>query len=370
MTKKGDDLILDFDAPEPNQGYYNCYLPGAFGLVYVAIASQLFWETPGNWGYIKPIKAYFPQGSCLDIPYLTPCGLCAAFPITEAVTATVAKMFYTNRDYWQDINAPWQRNCSAGMFWGGLTQYGYPSGSLFSEAWAVGTGAGIDEGRGDGCDTGGMMMTVESSISDVEMMELQAPFLYLWRREGMDTAGAGRWRGGVGNSYATVPHNSPFVVQGFSCMGVYADPGQSLDGAYPPALESACEVVRGLNLEEVFKKGQVPQSLEDLHKLVVEVGGKIDVITVPTPAIPIATDKDVVVSVFGGGKGMEDPLDREPERVLADVDNKLTSLEMARRVYGVVIDPKTLTVDVKATEAAREEIKANRRKRGKVWEGE
>jgi len=61
-TKKGDDLILDFEAPPPNQGYYNCYLPGTFGLVYVAIASQLFWETPGNWGYIRPIKAYVPKG--------------------------------------------------------------------------------------------------------------------------------------------------------------------------------------------------------------------------------------------------------------------------------------------------------------------
>ena len=66
LIKEGDDLILDFDAPGPNQGYYNCYLPGAFGLVYVAISSQLFWETPGNWGYIKPIKAYYPQGCCLN----------------------------------------------------------------------------------------------------------------------------------------------------------------------------------------------------------------------------------------------------------------------------------------------------------------
>jgi len=368
MTKKGDDLVLDFEAPPPNQGYYNCYLPGAFGLVYVAISSQLFWETPGNWGYVKPIKAYFPKGSAFDIPYLTPCGLCAAFPVTEAVTATVAKMFYTNPEHWEDINAPWQRNCASGMFWGGLTQHGYPSGSLFSEPWACGTGAGIDEGRGDGCDTGGMMMTVESSISDVEMMELQSPFLYLWRREGVDSAGAGRWRGGAGNSFATVPHNSPFVVQGFSCMGTYMDPGQSLDGAYPPALESDCEIVRGLELKEVFSKQEVPQSVADLHKLAEEFGGTVEVIKVPTPAMPIATDRDVVVSVFGGAKGIGDPLDREPEWVVADVENGIFSLETARWTFGVVIDAESMAVDVKATEAAREEIRANRKKRGRVWE--
>ena len=367
-TKKGDDLILDFEAPPPNQGYYNCYLPGTFGLVYVAIASQLFWETPGNWGYIRPIKAYVPKGCTLNIPYLTPCGLCAAFPVTEAVTACIAKMYYTNPEHWEDINAPWQRNAGAGTYWGGLTQHGYPSGSIFSESWAVGTGAGIDEGRGDGCDTGGMMMTVESSVSDIEMMELQAPFLYLWKREGIDSAGAGRWRGGASSSYAVTPHNSAFVLQGFTCIGQYGDPTQSLDGAYPPALESPCEIVKGLKLGECFQKGVVPQSLEELRRMAAESGGSIQVITTPLPATHLATGADVSVNNFGGAKGVGDPLDREPERIVADVENRIFSLEMARRTFGVVIDAESMAVDVKATEAAREEIRANRKKRGRVWE--
>jgi N-methylhydantoinase B/oxoprolinase/acetone carboxylase alpha subunit len=369
MTKKGDDLILDFEAPPPNQGYYNCYLPGAFGLVYVAIASQLFWETPGNWGYIKPIKAYFPKGCTLNVPYLTPCGFCAAYAVTEAVTACVAKMFYTNPEHWEDINAPWMRNSGAGVFWGGLTQHGYPSGSMFSEAWAVGTGAGIDEGRGDGCDTGGQMMTVESSVSDVEMMEMQAPYLYLWRREGIDTPGAGRWRGGASVSYAVTPHNSPLVVLGFAAIGQYGDPTQSLDGAYPPALEGPCEILRGLELDKAFQKSMIPQSLEELHRMAEEAGGPIQQIKVPTPATPVVADTDVIVSTFGGAKGIGDPLDREPERVLADIENRVTSIEMARRVYGVVIDPEAMTIDLKSTEAAREEIRAKRRQKGKVWEG-
>jgi N-methylhydantoinase B len=370
MTKKSDELILDFDATGPNANYYNCYINGTFGLIYVAVASQLFWETPGNWGYVKPIKAYIPQNCCLNAPYMTPVSLCAAFPVTEAVTACIAKMLYTNPKYWADINAPWQRTSRSGVFWGGLSQHGYPSGAAFSESWAVGTGAGIDEGRGDGCDTGGMMMTVESSISDVEMMELQAPFLYLWRREGLDTAGAGRWRGGASVSYATVPHNSPYVLLGFTSIGNFADPTQSLDGAYPPAFESGGgEIIRGLNLTEVFQKGKVPQSSQELHKLAEQSGGKIELVRTPLPATPMATDRDVAVSSFGGAKGMGDPLDREPERILADIKNKIYSLEMARKVFGVVIDPKTIKVDLKATEAARNEIKANRKKKGTIWGG-
>ena len=81
----------------PNQGNFNCHPPGTFGLIFVAIASLLFWETPGNWGYVKPIKTYLPPGSCLNVPYLTPVGLCAALPVTDAVDTLVAKMFYTSR---------------------------------------------------------------------------------------------------------------------------------------------------------------------------------------------------------------------------------------------------------------------------------
>jgi N-methylhydantoinase B len=78
-------------------------------------------------------------------------------------------------------------------------------------------------------------MTVESCIPDVEMNELMYPFLYLWRREEMDTAAPGRWRGGASVSFAVVPHNSPSVTIAFRGTGKYAQQGQSLDGAYPPS---------------------------------------------------------------------------------------------------------------------------------------
>ena len=53
-----------------------------------------------------------------------------------------------------------------------------------------------------------------------------------------------------------------------------------------------------------------------------------------------------------GGYG--DPLEREPALVLSDVLDGFTTLELAERDYGVVIDPETLSVDVDATRAARE----------------
>jgi len=369
MTKEGDTLTLDFEATSPNEGNLNCHPPGSFGLVFVALASQLFWETPGNYGFLRPLKVYFPANTCLSIPYMTPCGLCAGLPVTESVAGTVAKMLYTNPKLWGDINAPWAGPAITAIAWGGLTQHGYPSGAVFSESWGKGTGAGIDEGRGDGCDSGGLMMTVESCISDIEMMELMSPFMYLWRREGMDTAGAGRWRGGATVQYAVTPHNSPYVLLSFVAHGAYADDSQSIDGAYPPALETPCYLYKGTNLQEAYRRRWIPQSVDDLDRIINEDGGVREIVKSPLPAQPVKVDSDVAVSVQAGGKGIGDPLDREPARVLADVRGKVTSLEMAKMVYGVIIDAETMAVDTEATDAAREDIKAKRRQRGKVWEG-
>ncbi len=60
-----------------------------------------------------------------------------------------------------------------------------------------------------------------------------------------------------------------------------------------------------------------------------------------------------------GGGGWGDPLERAPERVLADVRNGYVSLAQAREAYAVVIhgdperDPEGLAVDVEATRALR-----------------
>jgi 5-oxoprolinase (ATP-hydrolysing) len=54
-----------------------------------------------------------------------------------------------------------------------------------------------------------------------------------------------------------------------------------------------------------------------------------------------------------GGYG--DPLQRDPQRVRSDVLDGYTTVELAERDYGVVIDPSTMTVDQAATTECRGE---------------
>ncbi|MCJ7784987.1 MAG: hypothetical protein MUP41_13720, partial [Desulfobacterales bacterium] len=70
---------------------------------------------------------------------------------------------------------------------------------------------------------------------------------------------------------------------------------------------------------------------------------------------------DILISNSGGGGGVGDPLDREVEKVRWDALNEYISIQAARDVYGVVIDPKTFEVDDEATTELRKKLKAQKK---------
>ncbi|MBW2469047.1 MAG: hydantoinase B/oxoprolinase family protein, partial [Deltaproteobacteria bacterium] len=66
---------------------------------------------------------------------------------------------------------------------------------------------------------------------------------------------------------------------------------------------------------------------------------------------------DVIQFISAGGGGYGDPLERDPAAVERDMRNEYVSIERAREEYGVVIDPKSLGVDVEKTRKLREQRK-------------
>jgi N-methylhydantoinase B len=70
------------------------------------------------------------------------------------------------------------------------------------------------------------------------------------------------------------------------------------------------------------------------------------------PRIELA-DGALVSSVTGSGGGFGDPHEREPERVREDVLDGYVSVETARAVYGVALDPSSLELDAEDTARLR-----------------
>jgi N-methylhydantoinase B len=75
---------------------------------------------------------------------------------------------------------------------------------------------------------------------------------------------------------------------------------------------------------------------------------------------------DILYTECMGAGGWGNPLDRDPEKIRLDVRDELISVERAGNVYGVVIDPKSVTdnpedikVDTKATEELRKKLKSD-----------
>jgi N-methylhydantoinase B len=64
---------------------------------------------------------------------------------------------------------------------------------------------------------------------------------------------------------------------------------------------------------------------------------------------------DLLVKISGGGSGVGNPREREPEKVLNDVIDGFITLEFAEKIYGVAIDASAMAIDWDKTRKLREE---------------
>ncbi|HSK14808.1 MAG TPA: hydantoinase B/oxoprolinase family protein [Gaiellaceae bacterium] len=95
---------------------------------------------------------------------------------------------------------------------------------------------------------------------------------------------------------------------------------------------------------------------EGLNASLVKNAGREDEERWPSKvtAFRLRADDTLEITVPNSG-GYGDPLARDPERVLSDVLDGFTTVELAEQDYGVAIDPATMTVDREATKRLREE---------------
>ena len=74
----------------------------------------------------------------------------------------------------------------------------------------------------------------------------------------------------------------------------------------------------------------------------------------------VMNDGDEMLFVTPSGGGYGDVLERDPALVLLDWRDELLSADDAREVYGVVIDESSGRIDEEATDARRQELRAER----------
>ena len=211
-------------------------------------------------------------------------------------------------------------------------------------------GAGGARNYADGVDVGGDIPNPITRTANVETTEARLPLRYLFRRRVKDAGGAGLYRGGSCLEYAVTPHDAPdggvhFVMTG---KGTGFPTSEGIAGGYvgsPPH----CYLVH------------VPEGKNDPRS---STGCGLDELPGDKEAIawgeyPLMGDDILYVGSSGGG-GYGDPLDRDPQAVLHDVCENLTSVRDAGELYGVVLSQANDAVDSAATEARRTAIREAR----------
>ncbi len=161
----------------------------------------------------------------------------------------------------------------------------------------------------------------------IEAIELKCPVMIEGRSLRQDSGGAGKYRGGL----ATDLHVRNFV-----------------EGRW--------------NLSRPYRRGLAPWGLwggkgGDIGDYLLRRPGENEFAMTYGHRYLVPADSEVKVRQLGGG-GWGDPLERDPERVRADVLDEFVSPAAARDDYGVVLAADG-TVDGAATEALRATLRAH-----------
>ncbi|WP_368499137.1 hydantoinase B/oxoprolinase family protein [Herbiconiux sp. A18JL235] len=245
-----------------------------------------------------------------------------------------------------------------------------PDGSPWVSAMQCGGEIGpFGANRHGDADSQCMSYLANGIAPSVEAVEKENPVVMLRHEPVADTAGPGVHRGGnamlrdtlwltdAAHSIIELRHKT---VTGFGVNGG----GGGVNGGvwiFPP---------------DDSGEAQVPGTGRDSFAAGTAWAGVIDPATnTPSPTgeyvypfsrSTVSTGRSVLRYITNGAGGWGDPLDREPDRVLVDVRDEYVTPEGAARLYGVVVegdprrDPEGLSLDLDATRALRERMRAER----------
>ncbi|MFQ6103870.1 MAG: hydantoinase B/oxoprolinase family protein [Candidatus Glassbacteria bacterium] len=313
-------IVFDYSETDPQtNGFVNGTYTSSASATILTFLQLVNSEIPHNQGMIDPIEIIIPEGTILNAAYpaATTFGNHLCPPNADAIIRALAPVIP------ERVTAGWN-NLLCSLSTGRDTRHDSPYVDILFMGLKGGSGATNDC---DGYDHIGMIDASGGVLDqDYEMFEQQTPHLLEKHEFLTDSAGPGRFRGGLGveTRYRVGGENTQIVVFG--------------DGDVEPAF--------GL-----FGGGPGTLNKIELHR--------------PDGTVYRATSKDLVNGVpqgtlyiqeAGGGGGFGPPIERPARRVLEEVRDGLISLEAAEKQYGVVIDPETMKLKEDETRKLREQM--------------
>ena len=355
MTKQGDSLTFDYTRSADQAGaVINCTRPACVGAVVAAILPYLCYDMAWSpAGLQRAIEVRTREGTVVHAAW--PAGTSKAtttgsFMATISAGVCLSKLLAASEGHLRQFMSTWMGGLYVeDMF--GVDQRGEFFGAAILDAMAGGSGA---RSFADGLDAGGFLDSPSAIIANIEDIEYSYPVLYLSRRIQPDTGGAGKYRGGNTLAMTYLVHDvDRLPTKILHAIGTYQPGSIGVAGGYPSNTNQFV-IKRDTNVREMLAAGEVPDDLDALD-------GEMEIFTDSIVKTSQGRD-DVQRYVAMGGGGYLDPLDRDPDLVLADYLVGAVSPAHARDTYGVVIDTGGACVDRAATDRRRSEIRDERRR--------
>ncbi len=313
LRVRGGQAWVDFVGTDRQvRGNVNCPLATAYAAVYYAIIAVVDPHVPPNSGCYRPINVYVEPG--LVVNPRPPAAVAARTNTSQKITEAMLKAL--GRAVPDRVMAGSHGQITTCGFSG----YHPKTGHRFVYTDIQGGGAGARPYR-DGRD-GQDSHLARFMNTPIEAAELEFP-IRVERYEFIpDSGGGGKFRGALG-----LRRDTRVLIDELS-LARYADRQK-----FPPAgIAGGVDGETGifyLNPDSGRGIRMKSKGLDKLHK------------------------GDIFSARMPGGGGYGRPTQRDPELVLQDVRDEKVSVKAAREVYRVVVDPRKLTVDRRATKRLR-----------------
>jgi N-methylhydantoinase B len=320
VTVRGSSMTFDFAGTSPQvRGPFNSVPASTLSAIYYAVRAISDPTVPSNGGCFRAVDAVLPLGSLVNprAPAPVSCRTATIKRIADTILGALVRALPGRMPA-----------ASSGtllvMAFGGVDP---ATGRPFVASELAAGGMGARPAK-DG------IHVVETDVSNcmnipVEALEMNFPLRIgrtgLWA----DSAGAGATRGGLGLEKVFEATLTDVTVAHRSERFRSAPWGLFGGG---PARRGRAFVVR---------RDGTREALPSKRMLVLHPG-------------------DQLWEYVSGGAGWGDPLERDPDRVLADVRDRLVSVEAAAGEYGVVLGAGGAAVDHDATKARREALRQAR----------
>ena len=323
LTKKGEELGVDFTGTSPQcKGAIQPVFATTKAIVYAVIrcvTQSLGYDTPNTQGYFRPVKITAPEGSFVNPRPPAPVaarGL-SLVRISQSVFGAFAQMI------------PDRIPASSGGAEVGVSLAGYTKTKTPWRPW-VHVEFHVEQARGGATAHDGLDAHFSGILSvanaPAEVLEAEQPLKLTQYSFLEDSEGAGKFRGGLGLVREWETQTDDTVLQ------VRSD--RAKHGPY------------GLNGGHSAKLTEVAIN-----------PGRPDERRMPSKFLANMKRGDHLRIAWSGAGGWGDPLERDPNLVLAEVVEEKIGPQRAREVYGVVLNLAQRQVDYGATARLRQSLR-------------